>query len=248
MIDDLESNMQTNNNESNSDKFPMSKCELPGSQQSVNILSMSSSKKYLYLVTENSEILCIESKSLNPLQQSFSISPSSNSKTVPFKENLTKIWTDREGNHSIIRYNNRIYYFNILLNQVKELESFKNIEICAVGFNDKNLDANSTGLFLAADYNNNIYECEINIEKKVDEKKKSEETILSDNKKLLTTLVFKDWDTEEDEEYSEPKTVNYEHIYGIRFVKTTKLSNEIGPNDNVYYITLYFIIITILYH
>ena len=236
MIDDLESNMQTNNNESNSDKFPMSKCELPGSQQSVNILSMSSSKKYLYLVTENSEILCIESKSLNPLQQSFSISPSSNSKTVPFKENLTKIWTDREGNHSIIRYNNRIYYFNILLNQVKELESFKNIEICAVGFNDKNLDANSTGLFLAADYNNNIYECEINIEKKVDEKKKSEETILSDNKKLLTTLVFKDWDTEEDEEYSEPKTVNYEHIYGIRFVKTTKLSNEIGPNDNVYYI------------
>ena len=57
MIDDLESNMQTNNNESNSDKFPMSKCELPGSQQSVNILSMSSSKKYLYLVTENSEII-----------------------------------------------------------------------------------------------------------------------------------------------------------------------------------------------
>jgi len=236
MIDDFESNMQTNNIESDFDKFPMSKCELPGNQQSVNILSMSSSKKYLYLVTENSEILCMDSKTLNPIQNAFSIPNSSNSKSVPFKEKLTKIWTDREGNHSIIRYNNKIYYFNISLNQAKELESFKNTEICAVGFNDKNQNANSTGLFLAADYNNNIYECEINIEKKIDEKKKTEENILVDNKKKLTTLVFKDWDTEEDEEYSEPKAAIYEHIYGIRFVKTTKLSGEIGPNDNVYYI------------
>ena len=45
MIDDLESNMQSNYIESSSNKFPMTQCMLPGSQQEVNILSMSSSKK-----------------------------------------------------------------------------------------------------------------------------------------------------------------------------------------------------------
>ena len=64
---------------------------------------MSSSKKYLYLVTDNSEILCMESKNLNPIQQSFSITSPSNSDSAPFKEKITKIWTDREGNHNIIR-------------------------------------------------------------------------------------------------------------------------------------------------
>ena len=31
----------------------------------------------------------------------------------------------------------------------------------AVGFDDTNKDPNNTGKFLAADYNNNIYECTI---------------------------------------------------------------------------------------
>ena len=245
MIEDLESNMQTNDIESSSDKFPMIKCELPGDQQAVNILSMSSSKKYLYLITDNAEILCIDSKTLNPIQQSFSITSPSSSDSAPFKEKITKIWTDREGNHNIIRYKEKIYYFNMLFNQAKELDSFKNIEICAVGFNDKNQNDKSTGLFLAADYNNNIYECEINIEKilnekkndkKSSEKKPTEEYKINDSIKKLTTLVFKDWDTEEDEEFFDPKPVNYERIYGIKFVKTTKLKEDIGPNDNIYYI------------
>ena len=111
-----------------------------------------------------------------------------------------------------------------------QIESFKNTEICAVGFNDKNPSEKSTGLFLAADYNNNIYECIINLDKK-----SNDEYRKKNKKKLLTKLVFKDWDTEEDEEYSEPKTVNYEHIYGIRFVKTTKLSNEIGIKEKRIY-------------
>lgn len=158
--------MQSNYIESSSNKFPMTQCMLPGSQQEVNILSMSSSKKNLYLVTDNAEVLCLESKTLNPIQQSFSITSSSSSSSTLFKENFTKIWTDREGNHNIIRYKGKIYYFNILMNQAMEIESFKNTEICAVGFNDKNPSEKSTGLFLAADYNNNIYECIINLDKK----------------------------------------------------------------------------------
>ena len=230
MIDNLGSDMQrqTNNIKSSSIKFPISQCDIPGNENDINILSMSCSKKYLYLVTDKTEILCLESKTLNPVQQSFSItsSPSPNS---PFKENFTKIWTDREGNHNIIRYKGKIYYFNLLINEAKELESFKNIEICAIGFDDKNQNDKSTGLFLAADYNNNIYECQINLEKKSNDDYKIIAT-----KKKLTQLVFKDWDTLEEEEYSEPRKINYERIYGIKFVKTTKL--KIKPNDNIYYI------------
>lgn len=71
MIDDLESNMQIDNIESTSDKFPMIQSKLPGAQQDINILSMSTSKKNLYLVTDRGEILCIDSKTLTPIQQSF---------------------------------------------------------------------------------------------------------------------------------------------------------------------------------
>jgi len=231
MIDDLESNMQIDNTESTSDKFPMIQSRLPGTQQDINILCMSTSKKFLYLLTDKGEILCLESKTLNPIQQSFSITSSGSFGHSSFKENFTKIWTDRAGNHSIIRFRGKIFYFNLLCNRGKELESFKNIEICAVGFNDSNENPKSTGLFLAADYDNNIYECEIQLEKI----NNSEYRVL-DGKQKLTTLVFKDWDAEEEEEYSEPKIVKYERIYGIKFFKTTKPKKDRTINDNIYYI------------
>ena len=232
MIDDLESNMQPDNMQSSSDKFPMTQCQVPGSQSDINILYMTSSKKYLYLLTENGEILCIESKTLNPIQQSFSLSSSSSSGSNSFKENLTKIWTDRVGNHNIIRYKGKIYYFNVLCGIGKELDCFKNIEICAVGFDDNNDNQKSTGLFLAADCDNNIYECKINLEQRTNDYR------INDSIQKLTTLVFDDWDTEEDEEYSEPKQPKYERIYGIKFLKTTKPEKKRSPNDDFYYIII----------
>ena len=105
MIDDLESNMQIDNTENTSNKFQIVQSSLPGVQQDINIITMSTSKKYLYLLTEKGEILCIESKTLNPVQQSFSIGQSKNRSSIAFKENFNKIWTDREGNHNIIRFN-----------------------------------------------------------------------------------------------------------------------------------------------
>ena len=83
---------------------------------------------------------------------------------------------------------------------------------------------------MAADYDNNIYECKIQ-----GEKKNNNEYNVLDAKQKLTTLVFKDWDTEEDEEYSEPKKVKYERIYGIKFFKTTKPKKDRTMNDNIYF-------------
>ena len=231
MIDDLESNMQADGKESTSDKFTMIQSKLPGAQQNINILSMSTSKKYLYLLTDKGEILCINSKTLEPLQQSFSIS-SSNNISNSFKENFTKIWTDRAGNHNIIRYKGRIYYFNILCNTGIELPSFKNIEICAVGFDDGNEKTKSTGKFLVADYDNNIYECDIQLGKKSNDDYKVIESI-----KKITTLIFRDWDIEEDEDIPENRKLKLdERIYGLKLFKTTKPKEELSINDKIYYI------------
>ena len=234
MINDLDSNMlEYNNIESTSDKFPMKKYQLPGTLQNINILCMSCSKKYLYIITDNGEIVCLESNTLNPLNESFSIDTSNSSGSKTFKEKFTKIWTDRAGNHNIIRYNDKIFYFNILCKKVKLLKSLKDIEICAIGFDDNNEHQESTGRFLAADYNNNIYECEILLKKKTNNEYKVKYSL-----KKLITLVFDDWDTEEDEEYSEPKPKKYERIYGIKFFKTRKPENNLTLNDTIYYIIL----------
>ena len=171
MINDLESNiMKIENTESTSDKFPLKRINFPALQDNSNILCMSSSKKNIFLITDRAELLLIESKTLNPIRQSYSIIPEQTSTpsgpSSKFKENITKIWTDRAGNHCIIRFSGKIYYFNSSFTNIKELNIFKSIEITAIGFDDNNNNPLQTGNFLAADYNNNIYECSITIEKK----------------------------------------------------------------------------------
>ena len=87
MLDDLETNiLQEDKVESTSDKFSLSHFNLPASQQNVNILSMSSSKKYIFLVTDRSELLLIESETLRPIQQAYTIEkPETNGKFYEFK-------------------------------------------------------------------------------------------------------------------------------------------------------------------
>ena len=85
---------------------------------------------------------------------------------------------------------------------------------------------------MAADCDNNIYECKINLEQRTNDYR------INDSIQKLTTLVFDDWDTEEDEEYSEPKQPKYERIYGIKFLKTTKPEKKRSPNDDFYYIII----------
>ena len=228
MLDDLESKiLQEDKVESTSDKFALSRFNLPVSQQNVNILSMSSSKKYIYLVTERSELLRIESVSLKPIQQAYTI-PSP--ETIPkFYEPLTKIWTDREGNHSIIRFNRGIYYFNSKGTIVKELKSFKDIELCAVGFDDRNTNEQETGNFLASDYLNNIYECNIS----ADKFEVGGDYQIKDSAEKLVTLNFKE-DNDDEEEPNDPTKKNYDRIYGIRFFRATKSNLE--QNENACYI------------
>ena len=235
MINDLESNiLETDNIESTSDKFPLKRVEkLPGNQQNINIICMSTSKRYIYILTDHAELLCLESSTLRPIDKSFSINSNdiNNPISKPFKENFTRIWTDREGNHSIIRFSGRIYYFNINGSTMKELNMFKGIEICAVSFDDNNNDDKTTGLFLATDYENNIYECTISI--KIE---KNGDYTIKDSKTIVSKLISKDWDSEEEEDITEKKPLKNDRIYGIKFFKTRKEKEKLSPNENIYYI------------
>ena len=153
LFDDIGKNCQEKiNKESILEKFPLNPVSLPASQNS-NIICMSSSKKYIYIITESSELLCMESRNLSAIKQAFSIHSQDPDSSILFKENITRIWTDREGNHNIIRLGRKIYYFNPLISEVKELNIFKGIEICAVGFDNNNKNNKTTDRFLATDYN-----------------------------------------------------------------------------------------------
>ena len=211
-------------------KFPFYPLNHPDIKENSNILCMSGSKKYIYMLTDQAKIFCLNSSTLKPIKQSYSIIY--NEAPSNFKENITKIWTDREGNHSIIRFKGKIFYLNINCPTVKELSHFKGIEITAVGFDDNNKDDKKTGKFLATDYSNRIYECECSIISI-----NNGEYNLEDSIARVSKLSYKDWDTEEDEDLNEETIsvrVKNEKIYGIRFVKSSKIG--IGVNDNAYYV------------
>ncbi len=231
MLDDLESNIfQEDKVESTTNKFSLTRFNLPDSFQNNKILAMSSSKKYIYLVGANSELFRIESDTLKPINQSYTIPKLE--EMPKFYENFPKIWTDREGNHSIIRLNRGIFYFNSNGSTVKELKSFKGLEICAVGFDDRNTDYKTTGNFLATDYLNNIYECNITI----DNFEMNGDYSLRDTAERLTTLSFKDSENDDEDDINEPRSKNYDRIYGIRFFRATR--NNINTNENACYIII----------
>ena len=233
MINDLESNInQSGDMESTSNKFPLKKLyfNLPGFQSNINILCMSISKKYIFLLTDRAELLRIESNTLKPDNQAYTIRSDDKSQGN-FKENFTKIWTDRAGNHSIIRFSGKIYYFNSMTSDIKELNIFKGLEICAIGFDDIYNNPKKTGIFLATDYNNNIYECYINVENGP-----KGEHIIKENKEKVTNICFRDWDTEDEDEIFEPKNLKNERIYGIKIFRTTKNKKDLKPSDDMYYI------------
>ena len=240
MIDDLEKDMISDEEEeqkehSTTNQFPIKEFYHPGLKLDVKILSMSVSKSYIYIITENSELLLIESETLIPAKEVIKIpSPTVSSN---FKEDLTKIWTDRYGNHSIIRYKGGIYYYNSSCSYVKELTKLSNIEICAVGFDDINNNNTDTRQFLVTDYNNNIYECKIfvvNIEL-------SGDFTLEENIEKIIDFNFFNIESEDDEladQNNKDKDVKDKEddnrIYGIKFFKATK--KDLEPNENTYYI------------
>ena len=218
--------MKEENPKSSSDQFPIKKLTFPNFQG--KIASMSSSKKYLYFVTDQGEFFRLKSGDLSFLNQAYKLRPESSKSYPPFKEKLTKIWTDIPGNHTIIRYKKSIYYFNSECGVVKELSVFreKQIEIFAVGFDELNQNVFKTGNILISDYNNNIYEYSITIDNT-----DRDDFSLHDKISLLDSIIYQDWDKEEEDELSKECEPN-NRIYGIKFYRTNSKPNNANQNQN----------------
>ena len=233
-LDDFEENiMKEENIKSTSDEFQLKKLSLPNFQG--KIVSMSSSKKYLYFVTDIGELFRLKSYDLSSLNQAHKLRPESSKSSFQFKEKFTKIWTDKAGNHSIIRHKNSIYYFNSDSGIVKELNVLKEkqIELCSVGFDENNNDVYNTGKILITDYKNNVYEYSISIDKMDKDDFTFQEKIL-----LLDSIIFPDWDNEEDDDLPDENDSN-NRIYGIKFYHTNlKTNNNSENNFNCYIIVV----------
>ena len=146
MLDDYESGQtfEENTNSNTSDKFYLKKFELDEEQKKETIISMASSRKYIFFLTESHNIFLAKSNTLETISESFSL-PNPREKNN-FKDHFNKIWVDREGNHCIIRHNDAIYYFNSELKESFELDGFRGKEICAVGLDDRNIETNSDNI------------------------------------------------------------------------------------------------------
>ena len=231
-LDDFEENiMKEENIQSTSDEFQLKRFNLPNFQG--KIVSMSSSKKFLYFVTDIGELFRLKSNDLSSLNQAHKLRPESSKSSFQFKEKFTKIWTDRAGNHSIIRHKNSIFYFNSDCGIVKELNVLKEkqIELCSVGFDEDNNNVFKTGNILITDYKNNIYEYSITIDKMDRDDMSFHEKIT-----LLDSIIFQDWDNEEDDDFPDENNPN-NRIYGIKFYHTNlKPNNNIENKNNCYII------------
>ena len=227
-LDDLEDNiMKEINPQSTSDKFLLKRFSLPNFQG--KIVSMSSSKKYLYFVTDIGELFRLKSNDLSSLNQAHKLRPETSKQSTQFKEKFIKIWTDKAGNHSIIRYKNSIFYFNSDGGVVKELSVLrdKKIEVCAVAFNENNNNAYKTENFLIVDVKNNIYEYSISIDK-IDK----DDFSFHEKVAFLDSIIFPDWDNEEDDDFSSDYNPN-NRIYGIKFYHPNLRQNNNSENKNI---------------
>ena len=211
-----------------SNKFHIKKFEISEAQRGENILTMASSKKYIFFLTESNNIFLVKNESLEAINESYTL-PKPKTKNK-FKENFDKIWADLEGIHCIIRHNNTTYYFNSDRKKCVELAIFKGKEICAVALDDRNTNINTTNFFLAVDYNNKIYQCRIDIEK--DELSKKEK--VNDKIEELIILNMSDSDDDEKEKNKKSKKPINDRIYGIKF--TFARNKKINKSKNSCYI------------
>ena len=231
MTEDFEANVEYEEKPNNpSDKFYLSKFDLDEDQSREIIVSMATSKKYIFFLTQSHNIFCVDSVSLQSTNETYTL-PEPKEKNN-FKENFDKIWTDREGNHCIIRHNNAIYYFNTYIKEPIELEIFRGKEICAIALDDRNTDVKTTKNFLAVDYNNKIYEC--CIEYITDEK--TDKGKIQDKIEELISIFISDLGLEDEDNFSkfEAKVIN-DRIYGIKFFHATNSAIDQGV-DNCYII------------
>lgn len=162
-MEDIESNLNQEELEGGtSDLFELESLDYLVNKTKIE--SIVSSEKYLYLLTQEGGVKRLQNNNEASYRQLYSLPESKHSSITPKKYN-SKIFCDRIGNHCIIKYGGRMYYFNSAFENIHELSTIKSIDVCAIGFDPKNDDNKSTGDILLSDSDNKIYSYKITIDK-----------------------------------------------------------------------------------
>ena len=231
MINDIESNLQSDEkHESTSDLFELKKFKTNNIHNlQSEILAVASSKKFTFIVTKKAEVFKYQVNNLDSLNYAYSLKPNLNieipeEKKKKFNDDLVHIWTDRIGNHTIIKFDHRCFYFNNKIQNPFELISLNDIEIYAVAFDERNADEDTTQNILISDQNSVIYSYKISVEKKdlsvkeYQRKKLFQPENISNNDKIYSM------------NFTANKRVNTPYFYIIAVTKTKFFQFE-GIND-----------------
>jgi hypothetical protein len=201
-----------NDSKNNPEHFIFEKLILQCVKDNSKIVFISASKTSLFVLMDDNILYLYDSKTFNQIKKFFQI-PFFSLKSPCFEN--TKIWTDRSGNHSIIRIDNKAFYVNTLIG-IKEV--YKELIVSAVAFDDTIDDLYNTGLFLITDFSNSLYECNINI--KIN---KNEYFIEPYIRKLTSFLEYISNEEDDEEDYyyllGNSKKEQKEKILGIKFIK-----------------------------
>ena len=152
-------------------KFSPQKLDISISGNILYVTSIPFPNKKIFLLTDTDKFYIIENNNLSKPQVFQLKSDYLNSdklKPIKFQTDSleSQIWTDKKGNHVIIKYKRICFYYNPnLKKKIEELNliNFGNtlIQPYAVVFNEDKCNNRDTGVFLLSDYNSSIYEVQI---------------------------------------------------------------------------------------
>ena len=152
-------------------KFSPQKLDISISGNILYVTSIPFPNKKIFLLTDTDKFYIIENNNLSKPQVFQLKSDYLNSdklKPIKFQTDSleSQIWTDKKGNHVIIKYKRICFYYNPnLKKKIEELNliNFGNtlIQPYAVVFNEDKCNYRDTGVFLLSDYNSSIYEVQL---------------------------------------------------------------------------------------
>ena len=160
-------------------KFPLQKLNIGNIQGKILYLTTTPSpNKKTFILTDKCSLYVVENNNFKkpkeyPLKSEILSKKTLNNKTIKFQTDTleSQIWTDKKGNHAIIKYKNVSFYYNpYMLNKVEELilipPSNILVQPFAVVFNENELQNENTGVLLLSDFNSSIYELQLFLNEK----------------------------------------------------------------------------------
>ena len=179
---------KTINKKPDINKFPLQRLNINIQGKILYVTSTPSPNKKTFILTDKSSFYVIENnnfqkpkeyalkseilarKTLNSKSLKFQTDPkeTTDPKDLKNHKNLpeSQIWSDKKGNHVIIKYKNVTFYYNpYMMKKVEELQLIPPgntlIQPYAVVFNEDEVEKENTGIVLLSDYNSSIYELQL---------------------------------------------------------------------------------------